>query len=90
MCRSSVLGIFRARFRMQLYRAGYLIYDSGHNLFPVEDRFHVGIEQIRVGLVVFGAAPWENCLPESKCDDGPSFHEGQTDMWEWDLRQKKE
>ena len=57
VCRSSVLGIFRARFRMQLYRAGYLKYDgSGLNLFPVD------IEKIRKGLVVFGFAPWENMM----------------------------
>ena len=48
---------------MQLYRAGYLKYDSGHNLFPVEDRFHVDIEQISEGLVVFGVALWEMVFP---------------------------
>ena len=57
--RSSVLGIFRTRFRMQLYRNGYLKYDhSGHNLFAVEDRFHMDIEQIYEGLSVFGVALW--------------------------------
>ena len=73
MCRSSVLGIFRAQFRMQLYRAGCLKYDKGHNLFPVEDKFHLDIEQIREGLVVYGVAPWENGLPETECDDDPFF-----------------
>jgi hypothetical protein len=65
MCRSSVLGIFQARFRMQLYRAGYLKYDSGHNLFPVEDMFHVDIEQISEGLIVFGIAPGKIVFPRS-------------------------
>ena len=52
---------------MHLYRAGYLKYDIGHNLLiPVEDRFHVDIEQRREGLVVFGVALWENALPEPK------------------------
>jgi hypothetical protein len=37
---------------MQLYRAGYLKYDSGHNFFPIEERFHVDTEQIRDGYVV--------------------------------------
>ena len=75
---------------MQLHWACYLKYDSRHNFFLVEDRFHVDIEQIREGLVVFGIVPWENCLPEPKYDDGPFFDEGQTDMWEWNLWQKKE
>ena len=64
LCHSSGLEIFQARFRMQLYRAGYLKYDSGHNLFPVEDIFHVDIDQIYESLVVFGVAPWENGLPD--------------------------
>ena len=34
------------------------------------------------GLTVFGAVPWENGLPEPKYDDGPSFDEGQTVMWQ--------
>jgi hypothetical protein len=48
---------------MQLYRAGYLKYDKTapaiceHNLLPVEDRFHVDIEPIREGSVVFDFAP---------------------------------
>ena len=55
---------------MQLYWAGYLKYDdSGHNLFPIEDRFHIDIEQIREGLVVFGIVPWENGLSEPEYDD---------------------
>jgi hypothetical protein len=29
---------------MQLHWASYLKYESGHNLFPVEDRFHVDIK----------------------------------------------
>ena len=65
-------------------------YDSGHNLFSVENRFHVDIEQIREGLVLFGGAPWENGLPEPGYDEGPFLNEGQTDMWEWDLWQKME
>ena len=56
---------------MQLYQAGYLKYHSGHNFFPVEDRFHVDIEQIREGLVVFGIASWENSLSEPEYDDSP-------------------
>ena len=48
------------------------------------------IEQIREGLVVFGIASLESGLPESEYDDGIFFDEGQTDMWEWDLSQKKE
>ena len=71
MCRSSVLGIFRAWFRMQLYLAGYFKYEGGHNFFPVEDKFHVDIEKIRESLVVFGFASWENGLPEPEYDDGP-------------------
>ena len=58
---------------------GCLKYDKGHNLFPVEDKFHVDIEQIREGLVVFGVAPWENGLHDPESDDG------QTDMWGRDL-----
>ena len=81
MSRNGVLGIFQARFRIQLYRAGYLKYDSEHNLFPIEDRFHVDIEHILEGFVLFGVAPWENGLPEPEHDDGPFFDEGQTDMW---------
>ena len=77
MLRSSVLGIFGARFRMQLYRAGCLKYDKGHNLLPVEDKFHVDI--------VFGVAPWENGLHDLECDDGLFFDEGQTGMWGRDL-----
>ena len=49
----------------------YLKYESGHYFFPVEERFHVDFEQIREDLVVFGVAPWENCLPEPEYDDGP-------------------
>ena len=61
VCNSSVLGMFRAQFRLQLYRADYLKYDnSGHVLFAVDDRFHVDIEQIHEGLTVFGIAPSEN------------------------------
>jgi hypothetical protein len=60
---------------MQLHRAGYLNYDSGHYFFPVEDRFHLDIEKIRKELIGFGVAPWE-----PKYDDGPFFDEGQTDM----------
>jgi hypothetical protein len=73
VCRSSVLDIFWARFQMQLYQASYLKYDSGHNLFPFEDRFHVDIEQILEGLVLFSIALWENGLPGPECDDGPFF-----------------
>ena len=66
---------------MQHYRAGCLKYDdSGHNLLAVEDRFHMYIEQIREGLIVFGVAPWENGLPEPDYDGGPFFDENQTDM----------
>ena len=54
-------------------------------LFLGEDRFHVDMEQIREGLVVFSVAPWENGLPEPEYDDGPFFGEGQTDMWGRDL-----
>jgi len=43
---------------VQLYRAGYLKYDDNvHNLFAVEDRFYVDIDQISEGLTVFGVAP---------------------------------
>ena len=69
---------------MQLYRADYLKYDSGHNLISVEDRFHVDIEQIREGLTVFGVVPSTNGLPETECDDGPFFDEDQTIMSGWD------
>ena len=54
---------------MQLYWVGnlkydiYLKYDNGHNLFTVEDRFHVDMEQIHDGFAVIGIAPWENNLP---------------------------
>ena len=66
---------------MQLYWVGYLKFDdSGHNLFAVEDRFHMDIEQIRGGLAVFGAAPWENGLPEHDYDDGSFLNEGQADI----------
>jgi hypothetical protein len=85
MCRSFVLGIFWAGFWMQLSRAGYLKYDRGHNFFPIEDRFHVDIEQIDEGLVVFRIVPWENGIPEPKYVDSPFFDEGQTDMWGWNL-----
>ena len=63
---------------MQLYQASYLKDD---NLFAVEDRFHVDIEQICEGLTVFGVAPWKKDLP----DGGPFFDEDQTDVWGWDL-----
>ena len=72
------VGIFGARFRIKLYQAGNFKYDSGHNFFPVEDRFPVDIEQVRKGLVVFG-------VTESEYDDGLFFDEGQTEMWGWDL-----
>ena len=48
------------------------------------------IEQICEGLVLFGIALWENGLADPKYDDRPFFDEGQTDMWGWDLWQKKE
>ena len=70
---------------MQQYRSGYLKYDSRHNFFSVENRLHVDIEKIRKGLVVSGAAPWDNGLPESEYADGPFLDEGQTDKWGWDL-----
>jgi hypothetical protein len=38
------------------------------------------IVEIREGLVVFGIAPWGNCLPKPEYDDGPFFDEGQTDI----------
>ena len=76
MCHSSVIEIFRAQFRMQLYRAAYLKYDdSEHNLFTIEDRFHVDIEQVREVLTVFGVAQWGNGLPEPEFDDDPFFDE---------------
>jgi hypothetical protein len=49
---------------MQLYRAGCLKDNKGHNLFPDEDKFHVDIEHIREGFVIFGIALWENGLPD--------------------------
>ena len=65
MCRSSNLGIFRARVWMQLYWAGYHKYDySGDNKFTVKDRLHVDIKRIREGLTVFGVVPWENSFPD--------------------------
>jgi hypothetical protein len=74
---------------MQLYRASCLKYDKGDNLFPVEDKFHMDIEQIREGLVVFGIAPWKNDLPDPECGDSPFFDEGQTDMWGRNLCRKR-
>ena len=43
---------------MQLHRVGYFKYDSGQSFFPVDDRFHVDIEEIGEGLVVFVVAPF--------------------------------
>ena len=68
---------------------GAIMHFKAYNLFPVEDKFHVDIEQIREGLVVFGVAPWENGLHDPECDDGPFFDEGQTDMWGRDLCRKR-
>ena len=59
---------------MQLYRTVYIKYENRHNLFPVEDRFHLDIEQIRESLVVSGVAAWENGLPEPEYDEGPFFN----------------
>ena len=58
-------------------------------LFPIEDRFHVDIEQIREGLVVFGVAPWENGLTDPECDDDPFFDEGKPCVWRRDLFRKR-
>ena len=55
-------------------------FKSGHNLFPAEDRFHVDIEQVCEGLVMFSVAPWENGLPETEYDDGAFFDESQMDL----------
>ena len=57
---------------MQLYRAGYLKYDSGHNLLPVEDRFQMD-EQIpclalRRGKMVFPSP--STMTVYSYCRDG--------------------
>ena len=43
------------------------------------------IEQIREGLVMFGVGSWENGLPQPEYKDGPSFDEGEMDIWGWDL-----
>ena len=59
------------------------------HLFPVEDKFHVDIEQIRESVVVFGVVSWENSLPDPECDDCPFYDEGQTDMWGRDLCTKR-
>ena len=59
---------------MQLYRAGRLKYDKGHNLFPIEDKFHMNVEQIHERMVVFGVAPWENGLPDPEYDDAKIIH----------------
>lgn len=73
------------------YGAYYLKYDdNGYNLFIVKDRFHVDIEQICKVLILFGVAPWKNGISELGYDDGPFCNEDQTDMWGWDLWQKKE
>ena len=47
------------------YQAGYLKHeDVGHNIFTVQDRYHVDIEQIPEALTVFGVELWVNGLPE--------------------------